>query len=155
MELVVPEVVATQAQGLHDQALDLNLAVGSRVEVLRRLGALASRVHAEIDADEAAAALLARERLGSTVVQAGLALPHARLPTIEAPVLCAVRLAQGVDFDGDMVSLAVGVFVPENRPEMHLDVLRKIAIVLREPQRVVALHQAETKERFLTLMKGG
>ncbi len=152
---MVPQAVAQQAQGLHDQALDLNFVASSQVEVLRRLGALASRVHSEIDAAEAAAALLARERLGSTVLRPGLALPHARLRGIDMPVLSAVRMAQGVDFDGEMVSLAVGVFVPEDRPDMHLEILRNVAVVFNEPQRVAALRQAETNELFLTLMKGG
>jgi PTS system nitrogen regulatory IIA component len=143
-----------QASGLLDQALDLNLAAGSRVEVLRRLGALAAGVCAEIDATEATAALLARERLGSTVLLPGLALPHARLAGLGSPVLSAVRLAQGVDFDGEMVSLAVGILVPDDDTQMHLEQLRSLAAVLRQPDRVAALCRAESTERFLALMKG-
>ena len=143
-----------QAPRLLDQALDLNLAAGSRVEVLRRLGVLAARVCPEINPAQAAAALLARERLGSTVLLPGLALPHARLPDLKAPVLCAVRTVQGVDFDGQMVSLAVGILVPEGDPQMHLQQLRSLATVLRQTDRVAALCQADSAERFLALMKG-
>ena len=150
----MPETDPRQACGLLDQALDLNLAAGSRVEVLRRLGALAANVCSEIDAAEAATALLARERLGSTVVHPGIALPHARLPDLKAPVLSAVRMAQGVDFDGQMVSLAVGILVPEGDSRMHLEQLRSLATVLRQPGRVAALRQADSVERFLALMKG-
>jgi PTS system nitrogen regulatory IIA component len=151
----MPVSEEAQTLGLLDQALDLNLAAGSKVEVLRRLGALAAGVCTEIDAAEATAALLLRERLGSTVLKPGLAFPHARLPGLNQPVLSAVRLVQGVDFDGEMVSLAVGILVPDDGTQMHLELLRSLATVLRQPDRVALLCQAESAERFLALMKGG
>jgi mannitol/fructose-specific phosphotransferase system IIA component (Ntr-type) len=139
---------------LSPAALDLALKASGRVDVFRRLGELAAVVSPQLDAQQVAAALLARERLGSTVVHPGLALPHARLPTLEQPMLCAVRLLQEVDFEGDMVSMAIGVLVPEGEPSMHLELLRRLALTLAQPRSVAALLSAPNSELFLKLMEG-
>ena len=135
-------------------ALDLALKARGRVDIFRRLGELAAAVSPQLDAQQVAAALLARERLGSTIVHPGLALPHARLPGLDRPVLCAVRLLQEVDFEGEMVSLAIGVLVPEGEPSMHLELLRGLALTLGQPRSVSALLSAPNHERFLKLMEG-
>lgn len=139
---------------LSPAALDLALNASGRVDVFRRLGELAATVSPQLDARQVAAALLARERLGSTIVHPGLALPHARLAGIDRPLVCAVRLRQEVDFEGEMVSMAIGVLVPEGEPSMHLELLRRLAITLRRPGSVSALLSAPNSERFLKLMEG-
>lgn len=75
-------------------------------------------------------ALISRERLGSTGLGHGVALPHSRLYNISEPIAAFVTLANGVDFessDGQPVDLAVGLLVPENCNDEHLKILAKLA----------------------------
>ena len=75
-------------------------------------------------------ALIGRERLGSTGLGHGVALPHARLGNISEPIAAFVTLETGVDFesaDGQVVDLAVGLLVPENCNDEHLKILAKLA----------------------------
>lgn len=75
-------------------------------------------------------ALISRERLGSTGLGHGVALPHSRLNNISVPVAAFVTLEEGVDFessDGEPVDLAVGLLVPEKCNDEHLKILAKLA----------------------------
>ncbi|MFK7854453.1 MAG: PTS sugar transporter subunit IIA [Granulosicoccus sp.] len=75
-------------------------------------------------------ALISRERLGSTGLGHGVALPHSRLNTISVPVAAFITLEEGVDFesaDGKPVDLAVGLLVPEKCNDEHLKILAKLA----------------------------
>lgn len=75
-------------------------------------------------------ALISRERLGSTGLGHGVALPHSRLGNISEPIAAFVTLENGVDFesaDGEPVDLAVGLLVPENCNDEHLKILAKLA----------------------------
>ena len=74
--------------------------------------------------------LLERERLGSTGLGHGIALPHARIPQLERAVGAFVQLRTGVNFDAidDLpVDLAFGLLVPQDATEAHLQLLAKLA----------------------------
>jgi PTS system nitrogen regulatory IIA component len=79
-----------------------------------------------------------RERLGSTCLGNGVALPHCRLPDIETPVAALLLLNEPVDFDGEdsEVSVVLGVLLPEN--EEHRE-LAPLATALREEQNLSQL----------------
>ncbi len=71
-----------------------------------------------------------REMLGSTGLGAGIAIPHARLEDICAPVAIFARLESPVDFealDGRPVDLIVTLFVPEESDSEHLKAMARIA----------------------------
>jgi len=75
-------------------------------------------------------ALISRERLGSTGLGHGVALPHSRLGSISEPIAAFVTLKTGVDFesaDAQPVDMAVGLLVPENCNDEHLKILAKLA----------------------------
>jgi len=74
--------------------------------------------------------LFARERLGSTGLGQGLAIPHGRIKGLKEAVGAFVRLAQPVPFDapdGKPVSLVFLLLVPEQATEQHLRVLSELA----------------------------
>ena len=137
--------------GLCPQAIDLNVDATSHVEVLRRLGALAGECDPLLEPGVVTTALLARERLGSTMLLPGIALPHARLSELETALVCAVRLIDGVVVDDGRLSLAICILVPEDDRELHLDLLGYWASLLRKPDCVSGLLSASTNERFLAL----
>lgn len=74
--------------------------------------------------------LFARERLGSTGLGHGVAIPHGRIKGLKAPVGAFVRLANGVPFDapdGKPVGLIFVLLVPEAANEHHLQLLSELA----------------------------
>lgn len=75
-------------------------------------------------------ALISRERLGSTGLGHGVALPHSRLSRIDKPIAAFVTLDKGVDFesaDDEPVDLVFGLLVPEHCNDEHLQILAKLA----------------------------
>lgn len=74
--------------------------------------------------------LNARERLGSTGLGNGIAIPHARLKGIEKPLAAFMQLADAIDFDSvdkQPVDLLFGLVVPADSTEEHLKILACIA----------------------------
>ncbi len=91
-------------------------------------------------------ALMARERLGSTAVGHGVALPHARLEGIEAPIGLLMGLNESIDFeasDGEPVKLIFALLVPEEATEAHLQILAGLAKLFSNEQFRQALLQAQ------------
>ena len=79
--------------------------------------------------------LFARERLGSTGLGQGLAIPHGRIKGLKEAVGAFVRLAQPVPFDapdGKPVNLVFLLLVPEQATEQHLRVLSELAQMLSD-----------------------
>jgi PTS system nitrogen regulatory IIA component len=79
--------------------------------------------------------LFARERLGSTGLGQGVAIPHGRIKGLKEAVGAFVRLAQPVPFDapdGKPVSLVFLLLVPEHATEQHLRVLSELAQMLSD-----------------------
>jgi len=74
--------------------------------------------------------LFARERLGSTGLGQGVAIPHGRIKGLKEAVGAFVRLAEPVPFDapdGRPVNLLFFLLVPEQASQQHLDILSELA----------------------------
>ncbi len=79
--------------------------------------------------------LFARERLGSTGLGQGVAIPHGRIKGLKEPVGAFVRLATPVAFDapdGRPVALVFVLLVPEHATELHLQILSEVAQMLSD-----------------------
>jgi len=77
--------------------------------------------------------LFARERLGSTGLGYGVAIPHGRIKGLKAPMAAVFRLAQPIGFDApdeQPVSLLIFLLVPEAATQKHLEILSEIAELL-------------------------
>ncbi|MFK8080818.1 MAG: PTS sugar transporter subunit IIA [Granulosicoccus sp.] len=75
-------------------------------------------------------AFISRERLGSTCLDHGFALPHSRISCINKPVAAFITLADGVDYnasDKQPVDLVLGLLVPEECNDEHLKILATLA----------------------------
>jgi PTS system nitrogen regulatory IIA component len=102
-------------------------------------------------------ALLARERLGSTALGRGVALPHARLEGDPPSVVLFARLRRSVEFearDEEPVDLVILVLWPEASPEGFLPALAETCRSLREPQILRRLRAAGAPEEVVTLLGG-
>ena len=91
--------------------------------------------------------LIARERLGSTGLGHGVAIPHGRIKGLKEAVAAVVRLAEPVPFDapdGHPVRLLIVLLVPEQATQQHLEVLSEFAQLLSDrPLRERLFSQAD------------
>lgn len=81
-------------------------------------------------------ALLDRERLGSTGVGEGVAIPHAKVPGLVRLTAAFGRSVRGIPFDAidqQPVTLVVALLVPENSAGVHLKALARISRLLKNP----------------------
>ncbi len=79
--------------------------------------------------------LFARERLGSTGLGHGVAIPHGRIKGLKNPLAAVIRMQQPIGFDAadeEPVSLLVFLLVPEAATQRHLEILSEIAELLSD-----------------------
>ena len=105
------------------------LAASSKKRLFEQVGLLYENQHG-IARGIVYESLFARERLGSTGLGQGVAIPHGRIQGLKDALGAFVRLAQPVPFDapdGKPVSLAFALLVPEHATEKHLEILSELA----------------------------
>jgi PTS system nitrogen regulatory IIA component len=117
-------------------AVDVLVDVGatSKQELFAQAGALFERNHS-IAKNVVVDNLLARERLGSTGLGRGVAIPHGRIKGLKQPVAAVFRLREPIAFDApddERVALLVFLFVPELATQRHLEILSGIAEMLAD-----------------------
>jgi len=79
--------------------------------------------------------LFARERLGSTGLGHGVAIPHGRIKGLKSPMAAVFQLAQSIGFDApdeQPVTLLIFLLVPEAATQKHLEILSEIAELLSD-----------------------
>lgn len=97
-------------------------------------------------------AMLEREESISTYIGEGVAIPHATLAGKEAVLrdaLCFLRFPDGVDWDGERVTLCIGIAAKGNG---HVDILAELAQILLDPERAQALRDAQSAQTVLTML---
>src|SRR5437660_5694291 len=117
-DLILPDLQATDKAG-----------------VLRELCAPIARAHG-LDAGKLTEVLLEREKLGSTGVGEGVAIPHGKLPGLPGLLAAFGRSKKGVDFaaiDGKPTYLFFVLFAPENSAGIHLKALARISRLFKSP----------------------
>jgi len=126
--------------------------VGSKKRLLEYVSELLANSSPELSQNEIFNALINREKLGSTGLGKGVAIPHGRIASLERPVCAFVTLASPVDFDatdGQPVDLIFTLLVPEDSTEEHLQVLSTIAEIFSNAGISMALRQCETDSCLL------
>lgn len=125
-----------------------DLRAPDKRRLIDEVARLAARL-AGADAAAVAEALNARERLGSTGMGSGIAIPHARLATVDRPRGLFARLRQPVDFDaidGERVDLVFLLLLPAQIATQaqgdHLNALATVARRLRDGRARAALRRA-------------
>lgn len=107
-----------------------NADASSKKKTLELLSELLAGAGGAPDARAVADRLLAREKLGSTALGHGVAIPHGRCPDLSEAVAAFMKLRTGVDFDapdGEKVDIVVGLLVPEDCTDGHLQLLAQLA----------------------------
>lgn len=104
-----------------------------------------------IDADELFQNFISRERLGSTGIGHGIAIPHCRFNTGGETYCACVTLNDAIDFDSvdnEPVDVIFAMLVPEDAQASHLQTLATIAEALQKPKYVSQLRKSKTEEEL-------
>lgn len=107
----------------------------SKKEVLYELSEAFLRGNVNVDCDAMVEVLIEREKLGSTGIGDGIAIPHGKLPGLENLIVSFGRSKEGIDFDsldGKPVHIFFLLMAPENSAGQHLKALAKISRMLKE-----------------------
>jgi nitrogen PTS system EIIA component len=96
-----------------------------------------------------------REKLGSTAVGNGVAIPHGKLPQLGQLFGMFARLARPIDFealDGQPVDLVFLLLAPEGAGADHLKALARIARLLRDPEVARKLRESDSADALYTVL---
>ena len=141
---------------LTPEAVVASLRVSGKKQALQELAAHAARLTG-LDERVVFEALLQRERLGSTGIGEGLAIPHGKLPNLSRLFGLVARLDRPIDFealDGQPVDILFLLLAPEGAGADHLKALARIARVLREPGTIERIRAARDADAvFAVLME--
>ncbi|NRA21327.1 MAG: PTS sugar transporter subunit IIA [Oceanospirillaceae bacterium] len=115
---------------LSTETVICDLQVGSKKRTLDTISTLVSNRADNISQDDIFTGLIERERLGSTGIGKGVAIPHCRLDDLEKPIGLFFKLSKSVDFDAidrEPVDLIFALVVPSNCCDEHLSTLAQLA----------------------------
>jgi len=127
------------------------LKAKDKKSVLGELAEVIARYDANIDKNMLLKVLIEREHLGSTGIGDGVAIPHGKLSSVKQPVVSFGRSKKGLDFDsmdGQPAFLFFLLLAPENSSGVHLQVLTKIARILKSSTFRKALMQVDSREEI-------
>ncbi|EJL87198.1 phosphotransferase system mannitol/fructose-specifc IIA component (Ntr-type) [Herbaspirillum sp. CF444] len=117
------------AKILSPENVILDLEVSSKKRAFEQAG-LTFENNSGIARSTVSENLFARERLGSTGLGHGVAVPHGRIKGLKAPLALFMRLAEPIPFespDGEPVKLLIFLLIPDNVTQQHLEILSEIA----------------------------
>jgi nitrogen PTS system EIIA component len=122
---------------LSPEALIADLQARDKQEVLREMSAVLARAHPSLKEERLVEVLREREKLGSTGIGEGVAIPHGKLPGLTNLVAAFGVSRQGVDFeaiDGKPTYLFFALVAPENSAGVHLKALARISRLFKNPR---------------------
>ncbi len=99
--------------------------------------------------------LVERERLGTTGIGDGVAIPHGKVSGVKQPVISFGRSKEGLDFgsmDGQPAYLFFLLVAPENSSGIHLQILARIAKILKNSSFRKKLIEARTREELYQMI---
>ncbi len=123
----------------------------SKKRALEILSQTISEDQPTLDANEIFQNLIAREKLGSTGLGQGIAIPHCRLSNCASTVGALITLASPIDFeaiDGKPVDILFALVVPEEAHEAHLQTLSAIAERLNQSDFLKQLRHSDSAEKL-------
>lgn len=131
------------AELLSADRVELRHDIHSKKRALEDLSKLMAS--AGLDENEVFTSLVNREKLGSTGLGQGVAIPHGRVRGLDRTIGAFIRLSQGVDYeanDGQPADMIFGLAVPVDCTEEHLDTLRCLAEMFTDDDFTAKLREA-------------
>src|SRR5687768_17201110 len=131
------------------------LTAKAKLDVLAELAGHLASHHEGVGTEELVKVLVERERLASTAIGEGVAIPHGKLDAVGRLVACVGRARGGVDFDsmdGQPTYIFFVLVAPENSTGIHLKALARISRLFKDPefrQRLLAAPDAHEVYRTI------
>jgi nitrogen PTS system EIIA component len=142
-DLIAPERIATVQE------------VGGKKRALEMLSELLASSGSELSRGEVFTSMINRERLGSTAIGSGVAIPHGRIEGLRNSLGAFIRLGEPVDFDatdGNPVDMMFALIVPAQCAEEHLNALASLAHMFSQADLCDRLRQAEDTQAIHRLL---
>ena len=139
---------------LSDDAFLVNFEGTSKKQVLEELSKLAE-LKLGINSRTLLESLTKREKLGSTAVGNGIAIPHANVSDIDKPYVFVSTLVNGLEFnstDDIPVDIIFLLIAPDNKSSEHLQALALISRLLRNKELTTKLRGCKSKESALAVI---
>ena len=137
---------------LEDSHISINDESKTKKSILEKISDILSKPSG-IKSSEIFNKLYEREKLGSTSIGKGVAIPHARVKDIEYPFVSIIILDEPVDFDNidDLdVNIVVSIIVPEDNFNDHLELLAQLSEKLDNPEIRKALRKARNSKQIIS-----
>lgn len=144
------------AELLELDRISCNTQSASKKRVLEQLSQLLAANQETLSQNQVFDSLLSRERLGSTGLGHGVAIPHGRMKESDNTLAAFIKLQQGVDFDASdnqPVDLLFALLVPEEATEEHLQLLAQLARMFSDGALVKQLRDAPDARSLLTIIQ--
>lgn len=135
--------------------VELNCRLTSKKRLMEHVASMLA-VGANVEEQNVFRVLIERERLGSTGVGDGVALPHGRMDGIADAVLALATLNEPLDYqspDNQDVQIVVGLLVPENANDAHLQILAQLAGLLSQAGLRKELLRANDKDEVISALR--
>lgn len=137
------------------EAVIPQLAARSKGEVISELAAVVAKITPSVPAGRILEVLQEREKVGSTGMEKGVAIPHGRLGELQQLVACFAVSKEGVDFDArdnKPSHFFFALVAPENSAGVHLKALSKVSRLFRSDSLRDAILAAPTAEAIYALI---
>jgi len=124
-------------------------SVSSKKNALELLGESLAQQDTSINKNKLLDALLAREKLGSTGLGKGIAIPHCRMEDLDKIYMAVLKLKDGIEYDSaddENVTFLCCLVVPEDANEDHLQLLSSLAELLDSEQTRQAINNCQSAE---------
>lgn len=124
----------------------------SKKRILEIISGIAAKNNPDVDEATVLSSLLARERMGSTGIGNGIALPHGRLAGLEKVIAIVVTSTPAIDFDAidnKPVDIFFTLLVPQEQTEGHLQTLAMVAGKLSDKETIKTIRKAQTSDDII------
>ncbi|NOX96607.1 MAG: PTS sugar transporter subunit IIA [Nitrospirae bacterium] len=141
---------------MREDLICLNLRVEKKRDGINEIVDLLARTRGITDRDKFLRAIMEREKLASTGVGEGVAIPHARTEAAKEMVIAFARSEKGVDFDSldkEPVYLIFMIAAPEKPVEPYLKALARISRLLGKKPFKESLRKAKSPQEVIEVIK--
>ena len=140
---------------IEPERIDSQVDANSKKRALEHISRLISADDPSMDPTDIFDSLIAREKLGSTGIGQGVAIPHGRIKSCNKPIGALIRLTNAVDFDAidnKPVKLLFALLVPEQSTDEHLQILAALAEMFNDDNFREKLHKVDSSTDAFRLL---
>jgi len=128
----------------------------SKKRILEQICLLASEKMGNCNASDLLESILNREKMGSTGIGNGIAIPHGRLNNTNEAMAVLLTTEQAIDFDAidnKSVDIFICLFVPKNSTQEHLDTLQSIAQLFSDRKTAKQVRKCTDNQQLFNLIQ--